>query len=94
MSKIKTLKQYVDSFHKEACTKYGIDMATARYELPAELFRHEYRDYVVHEFNNGATMTPKVWLVLDDRTQYRVTHTRRAMRGDELTQTLNNMQAL
>lgn len=91
MSKIKTLAQYVDSFHKAACTKYSIDMATARYELPAELFHYEYRDYVVHAFNDGANMTPNVWRSLDDRTQYRVMHTQRAMRGDELTQTLEDM---
>lgn len=91
MSNIKTLKQYMKRIYTRACTKYGINMVTARYELPAELFCYEYRDYVVHAFNDGATMTPSVWRSLDDRTQYRVMHTRRAMRDDELTQTLNNM---
>ena len=91
MSKIKTFEQYVDSFHKAACDKYGIDMPTARYELPATSFHYQWRDYVVYAFNHGATMTPSVWRPLDDRTQYRVMHTQRAMRDDELTQTLNNM---
>lgn len=91
MSNIKTLKQYMKRIYTLACDKYGIDMGTARYELPAELFCYEYRDYVVRAFNDGATMTPSVWLSLDDRTQYRVMHTQRAMRDDELTHTLNNM---
>ena len=91
MAKIKTLKQYMKRIYTRVCDKYGIDMGTARYELPAELSRYDWRDYVVHAFNDGATMTPKVWRSLDDRTQYRVMHTQRAMRDDELTHTLEDM---
>ena len=79
------------TIHERACDKYGIDMVTARYELPAELSSYDWRDYVVHAFNDGATITPKVWRSLDDRTQYRVMHTQRAMCDDKLTQTLYNM---
>lgn len=91
MAKIKAFKQYVHAIHTRACDKYGIDMDTARYELPASTFRYDWRGYVVREFNHGATMTPKVWQSLDDMTQYRVMTTRRAMRDDELTRTLRNM---
>lgn len=91
MEKIKTFEQYMKRIHTRACTKYGINMATARYELPAELSRYEWRDYVVHAFNDGTTITPKVWRSLDDRTQCRVMRTRRAMRDDELTHMLEDM---
>ena len=79
------------TIHARACDKYGIDMNTARYELPAEDFIYEWRGYVLREFERGSTMTPSVWRSLDDWTQHRIMRTRRAMRDDELRRTLEDM---
>lgn len=85
---MKTFRQYVEDIHRHAASRHSISLAEARRELPDAGFRADWRDYIVKEFNQGATLSTRLWRSLDEGLQYRVLRTPRALRDNELTRRL------
>lgn len=83
-----TFRQYVDSARKALATKYDLPMAEVTRESPDSQYTQEWRDYVVHTFNGGATIPTRMWRTLDEGLRYRVLRSPRALRDDELTRKL------
>lgn len=85
---VRTFRQYVDAARHRLAAKYDLPMAEAVRESPESWYTQEWRDYVVHAFNEGATIPTRMWRTLDEGLRYRVLRSPRALRDNELTRTL------
>lgn len=85
---VATFRQYVDAKHRAAASRHELPLAEVARELPASGFTQEWRDYVVHSFNDGATIPTRLWRTFDEGLRYRVLRTTRALRDDTLTRGL------
>lgn len=83
-----TFVQYVDAQRRNAAARYALTMAEARRELPDHRYTAEWRKYIVRTFNEGGTISTRMWRSFDEGLQYRILRSPRALRSDALTREL------
>ena len=83
-----TLKQYQRMEQDRLIAKHGCTRADAM--LADHETAREWRDYVVHSFNDGEDIPTRLWRSMDEGLRYRVLRTPRALKDDALTRKLTD----
>ena len=85
---IMTLRQYSDSKDRHAAKHFDVTLAEVRANIPRRRRELEWREYVLSEFCDGATITTRIWRAIDPDLRRRILRTPRALRDDALTRDL------
>ena len=85
---IMTLKQYTDAEDRATAKYFNVTIAEVRQETPRRRREIEWREYVIKAFDQGGTITTRLWRAMDESLQRRILRRPRALRDDALTRDL------